>query len=368
MSTRVERELRRLLALCFVLLACSAAGWRSAGMPYRFSFPRDHGSHPAYRTEWWYFTGHLLADDGHRYGFELTIFRFGTEPGAPTPKPGESRWRVGEVFPAHFALTDDAAGRFTFAERIVRPTLGEAEAARETLDVHAQDWSIRGLDPIRLQAGTPEEGVSLSLRGSKPPAINGIDGISWKGSCSTCASHYYSMTRLEGDGTVRVGERRRRVRALVWMDHEFGSSELQANVVGWDWFALQLADGREIMLYHLRRSDGTFIPASSGTLVERDGTTRHLRNHDFSIAATGSWLSPHSHVRYPSGWILRVPMAHLAVRIVPRLRDQELAGDSVDYWEGDVCLKSVGGDESPTACTVGEGYVELTGYAGEVPR
>ena len=363
--------MRRLLALVLIVTCC-AAGWRSAGAPYVFSFPRDHGSHPNYRLEWWYFTGHLLADDGHRYGFELTIFRAGIAPGAPTPRPEQSRWRDGEIFPAHFALSDDTDGRFSYAERLVRPALGDAGAARDGLDVHAGDWSIRGIDPIRLQAQTRAEGVTLRLRSLKPAAVHGRDGISRKGSCASCASHYYSLTRLVGEGSVRVGARRRVVRALVWMDHEFGSDELEPGVVGWDWFAFQLADGREVMLYHLRRRDGTFIPASSGSVIARDGSVRRLRAADFSIVPTGSWRSPQSRALYPSGWIVRVPLAALSVRVVPRLRDQELASRGVSYWEGDVCLEplsTVASDRAAgDACTAGQGYVELTGYAGEVPR
>ena len=364
--------MRRLLALVLIV-SCCAAGWRSAGTPYAFAFPRDHGSHPNYRLEWWYVTGHLLAGDGHRYGFELTIFRVGIAPGAPTPRPDQSRWRDGEVFPAHFALSDDTGGRFTYAERLVRPALGEAGAAREGLDVHAGDWSIHGLDPVVLRAQAHGVGLTLRLRSLKPPAVHGHDGISRKGSCATCASHYYSMTNLAGDGSVRVGSHRRSVRATAWMDHEFGSDELQPNVVGWDWFALQLADGREVMLYHLRRRDGTFIPASSGSVIARDGSVRYLRAADFSIEPTGLWRSPHSDALYPSGWIVRVPRAALSVRIVPRLRDQELASRGVSYWEGDVCLEplaaTVANERAPgEACTMGQGYVELTGYAGEVPR
>ncbi|MDE2572968.1 MAG: carotenoid 1,2-hydratase, partial [bacterium] len=185
---------------------------------------------------------------------------------------------------------------------------------------------------------------------------------------ASCASHYYSLTRLVGSGTLRIAGRSQQVRALVWMDHEFGSSELQPNVVGWDWFALQLRDGREVMLYHLRRRDGTFIPASSGSLVGRDGRVRMLDSRDFSIRATGTWRSPHTQALYPSGWVVRVPAARLALRVVPRVRDQELASRGVSYWEGDVCLKPADAAATPTACAMGEGYVELTGYAGEVPR
>lgn len=358
----------RRLALLLLVLACVAAGWQSAGHPHTFVFPHDHGAHRAYRTEWWYFTGHLVAGDGHRYGFELTIFRIGLRPGAPTPRPGQSRWRDGEIFPAHFALSDDGDGRFDYAERLVRPALGQAGAARDRLDVQAEQWWIRDDGSIHLHAATREDAVDLRLRSEKPPAINGLDGISWKGPCASCASHYYSLTDLVGEGTVRVGARRQHVRALAWMDHEFASNDLQPGLAGWDWFALQLADGRQVMLYHLRRRDGTFIAASSGSLVERDGRVRFLRASDFSIVASGRWRSPHTHALYPSGWIVRVPAAGLTVRIVPRLRDQELASGGASYWEGDVCLKAVDAPATPKACTLGQGYVELTGYAGEVPR
>ncbi|TAM58329.1 carotenoid 1,2-hydratase [bacterium] len=364
------RRVRRLLAL-LLIAACCAASWPAALRPYAFTFPRDHGSHRGDRLEWWYVTGHLLAADGHRYGFELTLFRVGIVPGAPSPRPGESRWRNGEIFPAHFAVSDDTAGRFLYAERLARPALDQAGASSDGLDVHAGDWWIRGLEPLRLHAQTRAAAISLRLRSLKPPAVHGQDGISRKGACAGCASHYYSLTRLSGEGSVRVGTQRRAVRALAWLDHEFGSGDLDAGVVGWDWFAMQLADGRDVMLYHLRRRDGSFIPASSGSLIGRDGSVEHLRAADFSIQATGAWRSPQSRARYPSGWIVRVPRAGVDVRVVPRLRDQELVSRGVSYWEGDVCLVPLSAPADGAArraCGAGQGYVELTGYAGEVPR
>ncbi|HEY1729519.1 MAG TPA: lipocalin-like domain-containing protein [Candidatus Baltobacteraceae bacterium] len=336
--------------------------FRIASAPYTFVFPRDHGAHPAYQSEWWYFTGHLRAHDGHRFGFELTIFRFGIRPGDAHFAPSASRWHGSEVFPAHFAITDVDDKTFVHDERFVRDALGMGAASTTTLNVHAGNWSIRGIDPIRLHAASGANAIDLALQPDKPPAINGEGGISRKGTCSSCASHYYSLTRLATVGTLVVGGTHYTVDGESWMDHEFGSDELQANQRGWDWYALQLDDGRELMLYVLRQEDGGVTPQSSGSLVARDGRVRHLVLRDFQTQALGVWKSPASGALYPSGWHVRVPSEGLDVTISPLLRDQELIDQQlhVAYWEGDCDLS--GTDRSRPVR--GAAYVELTGYAG----
>lgn len=335
-----------------------------ATAPYRFSFPRDHGAHFGYQSEWWYFTGHLRSANGRRFGIELTIFRFGLRPGLMKVPAGESKWHGSEVYPAHFAITDEHDRTFFHDERFERSALGMGFAEKGALDVRSGDWSIRGSDPIVLQARdrTGRNALELTLRAEKPPAINGRGGISRKGPCRSCASHYYSMTRLQTVGTLRAGGTSFAVRGLSWMDHEYGSDQLQSTQSGWDWFSLQLDDDRELMLYRLRQKDGSTTPQSSGSLVMADGRVRHLTLAQFRTTPLATWKSPHTGAVYPSGWRVLVPSEGIDVTVTPVLRDQELLDPQIGvaYWEGDCDVR--GTDRSSPVR--GVAYVELTGYAG----
>jgi len=296
-------------------------------------------------------------------------------PGDPAPLPAQSRWRGNELYPAHFALTDESGKTFYHVDRFAREALGMGHAAVGRLDVRADDWALTGAPQGRaddermvLRAGesAPEgrNAIDFVQLPEKPPAIHGHGGVSRKAACVSCASHYYSYTRLRTSGTLTYRGARLHVRGLSWMDHEFGSGELQRDQVGWDWFSLQLDDKRELMLYLLRRRDGSVTPQSSGSVVATDGTVRFLARDAFAIDVLGRWTSPHTGANYPSGWRIRVPSAGLDVTLVPTVLDQELAGTSgggISYWEGSVDIRAAG-----TAGPVGVGYVELTGYAGDV--
>jgi predicted secreted hydrolase len=298
-------------------------------------------------------------------------------PGDPKPKPGQSNWRGTQLYPAHFAITDESGKQFFHTDRFAREALGMGSASSERLAVKADDWTLTGTplhDPrfeqMTLHAREAEgpggvAALDLVQTPQKPPAIHGHDGISRKGPCPTCASHYYSYTRLATQGTLTFGGERFAVTGVSWMDHEFGSAELQPDQAGWDWYSIQLDDGRELMLYVLRTTSGGVTPESSGSLIERDGRVVPLPLSAFSAVATGRWHSPHTGADYPSGWRVRVPQAGVDVVLTPTLADQELALTSsggVSYWEGAVDVASAA---RPSA-TVGVGYVELTGYAGTV--
>ncbi len=205
--------------------------------------------------------------------------------------------------------------------------------------------------------------ISFVQLPEKVPAVHGSGGISRKSGCASCASHYYSYTRLRTSGTLEFDGRRFAVTGLSWMDHEYGSAEMQPSQAGWDWFAIQLADRRELMLYVLRQKDGTITPESSGSLVAPDGAVRMLPLGSFTIAATGTWKSPHTGGAYPSGWRVTVPAARLDLVLSPTVLDQELdaAGSGPSYWEGAVDVRARTG-----GAALGVGYVELTGYAGTV--
>jgi predicted secreted hydrolase len=334
-----------------------------ASLPYRFAFPRDHAAHFGYQSEWWYYTGHVRAKDGRRFGYELTFFRVGVKPGNGGPAAGESKWRGNELYPAHFALTDEAGKTFVHYEKFARAALGAGASSDSKLDVRVDDWTLVGTDPFRMHARADGNAITFAQAPEKAPAIHGHDGISRKGPCATCASHYYSMTRLHTTGTLVWHGEKLAVDGISWMDHEFGSDELQKNQAGWDWFSIQLDDRRELMLYVLRQKDGTVTPQSSGSLIERDGRVRYLALSDFATEATGTWKSPHTGGTYPSGWRVRVPAAHVDVVLAPTVLDQELSNTSggVSYWEGAVDVRDPASQRA-----LGVGYVELTGYAGAI--
>jgi len=351
-------------------------GFTIATTPYAFRFPRDHGAHPAYQSEWWYYTGHVSAPDGRRFGYELTFFRVGLRPGDPAPRPGLSRWRGNELYPAHFALTDENGKTFYHSDRFAREALGLGSAAVGRLAVRAGDWTLDGAPQgapdrermvLHASDATPEgqSAIDFVQVPEKPPAIHGRGGVSRKASCASCASHYYSYTRLRTTGTLTFHGAPLRVAGISWMDHEFGSGELRADQAGWDWFSLQLDDKREVMLYLLREKDGGVTPESSGSIVAPDGSVRYLPRSAFAIEALGRWTSPHTGATYPSGWRVRIPSQNLDVTLAPTVLDQELAGSSgggISYWEGSVDVRS----SDAARATRGVGYVELTGYAGTV--
>lgn len=331
---------------------------------YQFTFPRDHGSHDGFRTEWWYYTGQLTAKNGRRFGYELTFFRRAVPPVQVKTRP--SRWTIAQLYLAHFALSDLDRKRFRYAEKVSRAGLGKAGAAAEQLNVWIDQWTARSLpgEPMRiqLQAEHKDFRIDLLLVPAKPLVIHGTGGISRKGADVGQASHYYSFTRLATEGTVTIGEDPLPVTGTSWMDHEFGSADLGHDLVGWDWFSLQLANGTELMWYRLRRADGSADPASSGTLVSADGHVQPLSLNDVQVEPLDFWTSPQSGARYPSRWKLTARQLNLDVEITPLLAEQELItrrSTQVTYWEGAV---NVAGTQAGRSLT-GQGYVELTGYA-----
>jgi len=208
--------------------------------------------------------------------------------------------------------------------------------------------------------------VNLTLRSRHPPVLHGSGGLSRKGQAPGQASWYASLPDLETSGTIRPGDGGEvAVRGSSWFDHEFGSGQLAGDLSGWDWFGLRLSDGRALMIYRLRRRDGTAAPPSAGTLVEADGTARHLARDEVAIEPLATWKSPHSGAHYPSRWRVLVPSAALALELSPLLPDQELRtarSTGVTYWEGAIAGTGTAG-RFPVAL---EGYAELTGYAGGI--
>ena len=337
------------------------AGFARALAPRTFVFPADHGPHPEFRNEWWYVTGNLDDADGRRFGFELTFFRFAL---APTVPASASAWRTNQAYIAHLAVTDADDERFLVAQRYSRGAAGLAGAEADGLRVWIDDWLLTrdSADTWHLRAHDDAFGIELGLRALRPPVLNGDAGLSQKSAEPGNASYYYSITRLQSDGNIRIGENDYRVSGLSWLDREWSSSALAPDQIGWDWFALQLDDGSELMFYQLRKSDGTRDAASGGTFVSPDGVVSQFGADEVDIMVEDRWASP-AGGEYPSRWRLRVPRFDLDLAIRPVLADQELF-TTVRYWEGAVDVSGQNG----TAAVAGRGYVELTGYGGIEPR
>ena len=338
------------------------SGFARVEGPRPLAFPADHGPHPEYQTEWWYYTGNLDAEDGRHFGYQLTFFRRALLPPSQFPDRA-SGWATDQVYMAHFALTDVSGGEHTAFERLARGAAGLAGAQADPYQVWLEDWRVE-LDPsgaYRLRAAQDGLSIDLLLKDEKGPILQGDRGYSRKGAGQGDASYYYSLTRLASAGSVEVAGRRYAVTGLSWMDHEFSTSYLSRDQVGWDWFSVQLDNGSELMLFQLRRADGSLDPASSGTLVARDGATTHLSQQDFTVQVQDHWKSPHSGAVYPSRWAVTIPGAGLTLEIEPYLADQEM-NVSYAYWEGAVRIRGQQ-DGQPVA---GSGYVELTGYAGSM--
>ena len=331
---------------------------------YVYAFPRDHGSHENYGLEWWYFTGHVYDRSARRFGYEVTFFRKAVDDSRVRDHP--SRWALRHLYFAHLALTDVEGAAFRFSEKLSRAAFGKAGADSDRMKVWIDRWALEPVTGdhhrLHLTAQDAGFGVDLTLTLKKPPVIHGREGISRKGAGPGQASHYYSLTRLATQGTIRVRGEPFEVTGTSWMDHEFGSGGLGEDQVGWDWFSVQLDSNVEFMLYLLRKQDGSHDPMSSGTLIFPDGTSRHLQREDFVVQTWDQWTSPLSHAQYPAKWTLDVPSVPLRVTVTPVLSDQELRTENstrVTYWEGAVDVRG----HYRNAPVTGNGYVELTGYA-----
>ena len=328
------------------------------------TFPGDFGPHPDFRTEWWYYTGNLQTPQGRHFGFELTIFRVGLLP-QTVALPADSRWYDHSIYFAHFAVSDIESGRFHAFERYARPGPGLAGAQAAPYRVWIEDWSIEASASgvYRLLAAQAEIALSLTLTDEMGVILQGENGYSRKGESAANASYYYSQPRLRAEGIVKIDEAQYSVSGLAWKDHEFSTSALDEEQIGWDWFSFQFEDGSALMLFQLRERGGKISSASSGTFTTADGTTHALRKTDFDVRILDEWRSPHTQGVYPASWEVRLQEPDCALSVSPWMADQEIHFPAVTYWEGAVRFEgSCGG-----APVRGNGYIELTGYAGHVP-
>ena len=348
--------------LCAALLLCfqpAAAQYQSALPGYRYEFPRDHFNHPDFQTEWWYYTGNLTASDGHHFGFELTFFRQAVR----RDPVSQSAWDIRDLYLAHLALSDLDDGVFYHAERTNRAGPGIAGADQSALRIWNGNWQIiwNGSDQM-LSAVDDHFSLALKVHPEKPPVINGENGVSQKAEGPGHASHYISLTRLNTSGSIALNGKTYQVSGLSWMDHEFFTNQLDANQAGWDWFSLQLADNTELMLFQLRRKDGSIDSFSAGTFVDAQGKSQHLAHTDFTLTPlSDSWKSPVTFATYPVRWRITVPKLGIELEAGTALKSQELTGQSrwlLNYWEGAISV-SGHNESSPLK---GVGYLEMTGY------
>lgn len=374
--------MRSVFAICFaaaiILLASiparggdTSSGFLQVTGPCKLEFPRDHAPHPGFRTEWWYYTGNLKTETGRHFGYQLTFFRYQLTPfggSAEWPDP-PSAWRTRQIYIGHAAVSDISAKRHLEAEKVGREGLeglgiGGWVQYGPDVTLFLPGWSaVIFPDSHKIAADGDDFSFTLELKPSKPPVKHGINGYSRKGSTPERASCYYSYSRLETSGTITINGKSLPVKGVSWMDHEFSTAPLEPGTVGWDWFSIQLADKSEFMIFLLRREDGGLSSASSGSYIDSLGALRHLDRSYFDVSVRNTWKSKKSGAVYPSGWQIKIPLLGIEVAVTSNLPDQEmhtLQSTGVTYWEGSVSAKGTKGG-SPID---GQGYVELTGYAG----
>ena len=330
------------------------SGFKRVQMPREFKFPQDLGPHPEYQTEWWYYTGNLADSAGRDFGYQLTFFRRAL---SSYEVDRESKWASNQIYFAHFALSDIENREFYSSERWSRSALGLAGAETMPFRVWIDDWSVQGEGKsFKLKANDSSISLDLLLIPVKPPVLQGDKGLSQKSQEPGNASYYFSQTRIDTSGRIIIDGQEFEVRGLSWLDREWSTSALGENQEGWDWFSIQLNDGREIMLYQLRLKDGGIDNYSSGSIVNKNGDLTPLKAADFEIEVLDTWKSKASGTLYPSKWQISIPGHDIELTVVPLLQDQELLHSFI-YWDGAVKISGEGFS--------GKGYVELTGYKSQ---
>ena len=345
-----------------------SSGFARAIDAWDWQFPRDHGAHAGFQTEWWYYTGNIASAGGRRFGYQFTIFRRAIRPQA---QESNSEFRAEDIYAAHFTISDIANGGFYHDLRYARGSAGLAGATVEPFyRVWLEDWQVRAKDDnankTQITAASADFAIDLHLYQLKRPALQGDNGLSAKSAEIGNASYYYSLTRLLTEGGITIGDQTYDVSGFSWMDHEFSTSALGAEAQGWDWFGLIFDDNTELMVGQIRQIDGSIEPSFGGLFIDADGGTRALDSGDFKITVTDTWRSPHSDADYPAGWEIAVNgkagfhdgfRDGFHIKVKPLQADQELHDAEIVYWEGAVEIE---GDKS------GYGYAELTGYVGSM--
>jgi len=342
------------ISISDILKDHSTEGFELATKPRIFSFPSDHGPHETFKTEWWYFTGNLDTKEGRHFGYELTFFRTAL---SSKPQERKSKWASKNIYMAHFAISDVKNRDFYAFDRFSRD--GLSLAGEQTFKIWLEDWVVlRENKLMTLSASEKNVSINLTMSENKPVTLQGNNGLSMKGPSRGNASYYYSCTRLNTEGIIKIDNNNFHVHGLSWMDREWSTSTLEENQIGWDWFAIQLSDGREVMYYQIRKKDGSAESLSNGTLINIDGSGKFLSLNDVKLQVIDYWKSSDGKAIYPSEWYLNIPKEKLELHIIPYMPDQEL-NLTVRYWEGAVKVTGTWQEKNIS----GNGYVELTGYS-----
>lgn len=320
----------------------------------KFIFPEDSGSHPDFQTEWWYYTGNLTDKDKNNYGFQLTFFRRAL---SSDKIKRESNWQTNQIYFAHFTVTDIKNNKFYFSEKYSREGGGLSGVKINPYNVWLEDWQAKEDNNgyVNLKAANDPVSIDLKVKSLKPLVLQGNQGLSQKSAGN--ASYYYSLSRLDTTGSFYINNQKFDVKGLSWLDREWSTSALSKNQSGWDWFSIQLDDGRELMIYQLRLKDGQIDAYSSGCIIDKAGKLTNLKKDDFKIGVLDNWKSQTTGIKYPSKWKIDIQKYNLSMNIEPFINNQEL-NISFAYWEG--AVKVSGNNIS------GKGYVELTGYNEKV--
>ena len=344
-------------------------GYLRATGPREFIFPDDHGPHPGFKTEWWYYTGNLFTENGRQFGYQFTIFRNQLNPpeGDADSLAYGKDWNTNQLYLGHFAIADVQAEEHVFEERYSRGAVGLAGAQTEPYRIWVEDWEIKRIDsigtsdknfPVQIKAAM-EDGASvdLNLIPQKPLILQGEQGYDRKGEGEGNASYYLSFTRMQTNGSISINGNQFEVSGSSWMDHEWSTSALDEGQEGWDWFSIQLSNGYDLMYYQLRNEDGSVSQFTTGALIDPQGEKILLGPGDVNIEVLDSWLSPHTGSEYPSEWRINIPKVGLILDLATLFDDQEMAV-SVQYYEGTLSVSGRMNGEQLS----GNGFIEMTGY------
>jgi predicted secreted hydrolase len=358
-------------------------GFTQALAPREFVFPGDHGAHPGFKTEWWYYTGNLFTEEGRQFGYQFTIFRnqlspsdadFARinqeEPVSMNPEEEgarDSEWSTNQLYLAHFAISDVSKKDHVFDERYSRGTAGLAGASVDPYRIWLEDWEITRVKDskasderfqMRIKAEMSNgTALDIVLKPQKPLVLQGEEGYDKKGGEDGNASYYISFTRMQTEGLLKKEGESLAVSGLSWMDHEWSTSALDSGQTGWDWFSIQLSNGYELMYYQIRNIDPDLAPQTTGSLVTPNGQKRDLDQGEVRLEVLEYWASPHTGARYPVQWTLAIPSEELEMDVTTVFDDQEMTV-SVQYYEGALQVSGKFRDEAID----GNGYIEMTGY------
>ncbi|TYP93888.1 putative secreted hydrolase [Fodinibius salinus] len=364
-----KEEIRASVSVAEAMNSGGMEGYKRVTGPREFIFPDDHGAHPGYKTEWWYYTGNVFTESGRQFGYQFTIFRNQLTP--PTDVANRSKapsnWNTNQLYLGHLAISDVENEDHIFEERYSRGAVGLAGAEADPYRIWIENWEIKRMDSTnsgdqnfavhikaKMQSGAA---IDLNITPAKPLVLQGDKGYDRKGTDAGNASYYFSFTRMKTEGMITKNEKQFRVSGTSWMDHEWSTSALGNRQEGWDWFSIQLSNGYDLMYYQLRNKDGSISKFTTGSLIGPDGQKTTIGPDDVNIEVLDKWKSPHSKSVYPAKWTMNIPKANLFLDLQTSFPDQVM-DVSVRYYEGTISISGTMNEKD----IGGTGFIEMTGY------